>query len=267
MVDVAHDGDDRRAGAQGLLVVVGVVVGEHPLELDLLLLAGVDQQHLGADLDREQLDHVVAQGLGGGDHLALLEQEADDVGGGAVQLGAELLGGGAALHHDLALGDLRVGAGVGGRGRRLQLFEAATTTATALGRAAAVLAGATTAGGTSTGTAGTCAGGTEATGTGTGCAAEAAGTGAAWTAGGTAGSTGTAGRASGPGRRRDGRRRDRWGDRRRLRDGAHPRRSGRGAGAGACGRRGRAGAGWACRWPNGAVRRGGRRGAAGWTCR
>ncbi len=103
MVDVAHDRDHRRAGPQVGLVVV--VVTEQLAELDLLLLAGLDQQDLGADLGREQLDHVVGERLGGGDHLALLEQEADDVGRGAVQLGTEVLGAGPALDDDLALGD------------------------------------------------------------------------------------------------------------------------------------------------------------------
>ncbi len=107
VVDVAHDGDDRRADGPGLVgVVVDVVVDvEQLLELDLLLLAGVDEADLGADLGGEQLDHVVGERLGGRDHLALLHEEADHVGRGAVQLGAELLGRGGPLDHDLALGD------------------------------------------------------------------------------------------------------------------------------------------------------------------
>ena len=79
---------------QRLVVVVLVVVDvEQLVQLDLLLLARVDEADLGADLGGEQLDHVVGERLGGRDHLALLQQEADDVGRGAVQLGAELLGG------------------------------------------------------------------------------------------------------------------------------------------------------------------------------
>ena len=58
----------------------------------------------GAYLGGEELDHVVGQRLGGGDHLALLHEEPHDVGGGPVQLGAEFLGGGGTIHHHLALG-------------------------------------------------------------------------------------------------------------------------------------------------------------------
>ena len=78
-------------GSLGVRVVVVVVV-EEGLELELLLLAGLDEQDVGADLEREQLDLLVGERHGGRDHLALLEQEAHDVGRRAVQLGAELLG-------------------------------------------------------------------------------------------------------------------------------------------------------------------------------
>jgi hypothetical protein len=106
VVDVAHDRDDRRTG-DGVFVVVlpEVLDAEHLLELHLLLLARVDEADLRADLCGEEVDHVVGQGLRGRHHLALLEQEADDVGRGAVQLGTEVLGAGPALDHDLALGD------------------------------------------------------------------------------------------------------------------------------------------------------------------
>ena len=59
VVDVAHDGDDRRAGPLELRIVVVVVV-EEGLELHLLLLAGLDEQHVGAQLEGEQLDLLVA---------------------------------------------------------------------------------------------------------------------------------------------------------------------------------------------------------------
>ena len=127
VVDVAHHGDHRRAFLQQLLVVVVAVV-EHRLELDFLLLARIDEQDVGAELEREQLHVVVGERHRGGDHLAVLEQELDDVGGGAVELGSELLGGDAALDHDRALGNR----GVPGRVRLLmwlQLFAVAAATA------------------------------------------------------------------------------------------------------------------------------------------
>ena len=54
-------GGRGRSSAFVLLVVVEVL----GLELGFLLLAGVDQADVGAQLGREQLDHVVRQGLGG----------------------------------------------------------------------------------------------------------------------------------------------------------------------------------------------------------
>ena len=90
-----------------------------------------------ADLGGEQLDHVVAQRLGGGDHLALEEEEPDDVTGRAVQLGAELARRRAALDDDLEVGNRGVRRRVGGELRRLELLEVATAPpGSALGRAA-----------------------------------------------------------------------------------------------------------------------------------
>ena len=107
VVDVTHDGDHRRTRLLAL-VVVGVV--EQRLQLDLLLLAGLDEQDLGADLEGEQLHLLVGERHRRRDHLAVVEQEADDVGRRAVQLRSELLGRHAALDDDRALGDRRVGA-------------------------------------------------------------------------------------------------------------------------------------------------------------
>ena len=90
VVDVAHDGDDGRPGPEVLLALFLYVFEVLGLELGFLLLARVDQADLGADLGGEELDHVVAQRLGGGDHLSLEEEEADDVAGRAVELGPEL---------------------------------------------------------------------------------------------------------------------------------------------------------------------------------
>ena len=128
MVDVAHDGDDRRPRAERrpppLLVVLLEVAG---LQLGLLLLAGVDEPDLGTELGREQLDHVVGQRLGGRDHLALEEEEADHVAGRAVELRPELAGGRAPLDDDLAVGHRGVRRRVGRDLGRLELFEVATT--------------------------------------------------------------------------------------------------------------------------------------------
>ena len=73
---------------------------------------GSTRRTVGAELGGEQLDHVVGQRLGGGDHLALEEQEADDVAGRAVELRAELPGRGAALDDDLAVGNRGASDGV-----------------------------------------------------------------------------------------------------------------------------------------------------------
>ena len=107
VVDVTHDGDDRRTGplvGVVLLVLVLEVAGQ---QLGFLLLAGVDQADVGADLGREELDHVVGQRLRRHDHLALQQQEADDVAGAAVELGPEVAGRRAALDDDLAVGHRR----------------------------------------------------------------------------------------------------------------------------------------------------------------
>ena len=127
VVDVAHDGDDRRPRPQrarllGLSVVFREVAG---LERGLLLLARVDQLDPRADLGGEQLDHVVGERLGRRHHLALEEEEADDVAGGAVELRTELLGRGAALHDHLVLGHGRVRRHVSRDLDRLELFHVA----------------------------------------------------------------------------------------------------------------------------------------------
>ena len=92
VVDVAHDGDDRRTGPLVLFVLLVLLVEVAGQELRFLLLAGVDQAHVGTDLGGEQLDHVVGQRLGRHDHLALQQQEADDVTGAAIQLRTEVAG-------------------------------------------------------------------------------------------------------------------------------------------------------------------------------
>ena len=136
VVDVAHDGDDGWTRPQVLLVLLLVVVEVLGLQLGFLLLTRVDQADGRAELSGEQLDHVVAERLGGGDHLALLQQEAHHVGRRAVELGPDVLGGRAPLDDDLALGDGRVGRRVAGQLLSLELLEvAAPALGPALGRA------------------------------------------------------------------------------------------------------------------------------------
>ena len=108
-----------------VVLLVVLVVEEAGLERGLLLLAGVDQADPGADLGREQFDHVVAQRLGRRHHLALGEKEADDVAGRAVELRSDLLWRAAPLDDDLVVGNRR------GRGHvrrdldRLELLDVA----------------------------------------------------------------------------------------------------------------------------------------------
>ncbi len=90
VVDVTHDRDDRRARPLVGLVLLFLVLEVAGQQLRFLLLARVDQAHVGADLGGEELDHVVAQRLGRHHHLALEQQEAHDVARAAVQLGPEV---------------------------------------------------------------------------------------------------------------------------------------------------------------------------------
>jgi hypothetical protein len=48
VIDVAHDGHDRRAGLEERLVVF-FLVAEEGLQLEFLLLAGLDEENLGAE--------------------------------------------------------------------------------------------------------------------------------------------------------------------------------------------------------------------------
>ena len=79
----------------------------------------------------EQLDHLVGERLGRRDHLALLEQEPDDVGRGAVQPRAEVLRRRAPFDDDDPLGHRRGGRRVGRDVHRLELFAVAATPALA----------------------------------------------------------------------------------------------------------------------------------------
>ena len=109
VVDVTHDRDHRRPRLEQGIVFFVVVTDEQREQLDLLFAAGLDEQHLRAERLRDELDHLVGERCRRRDHLARLEEESHEVGGGAVQPGRELLDRDAARHHDLALGDRRVG--------------------------------------------------------------------------------------------------------------------------------------------------------------
>ena len=148
VVDVAHDGDDRGARL-GQRVVFVVVVAEECLQLELGLLAGLDEQHFGAERLGDELDHLVGERLRAGDHLARVEQQPHEVGGRAVQLGRELLDGDAALDDDLAFGDRGVTRRELRQRRGADVFEIATTTLLAP-RPLALRAGATASAGAAT---------------------------------------------------------------------------------------------------------------------
>ncbi len=158
VVDVAHHRDDRRARLEQRLVVV--VLAEHRLQLELGLLAGLDEQHLGAERLGDQLDHLVGERLRPGDHLARVEEQADEVGGVAVQPRRQLLQRAAAGHDDLTLGNRGVERRERGRGRGTEVLEVATTTLLAARaltagttRAASAATGATASGRTAAGAA------------------------------------------------------------------------------------------------------------------
>ena len=154
VVDVTHHGDDRRARL-GERVVFVVVVTQERLQLELGLLAGLDEQHLGAERLGDELDHLVGERLRAGDHLARVEQQAHEIGSGAVQLGCELLDGDAALDDDLALGHRRIARRELRQRRGADVLEVATAALLAPGPLALRAGTAATSGATATGTAGT----------------------------------------------------------------------------------------------------------------
>jgi hypothetical protein len=60
VVDVTQHGHDGSARLEQRVVLV-VVVAEHRQELDLLLAARLDQQHLRAERLGDELDHLVGE--------------------------------------------------------------------------------------------------------------------------------------------------------------------------------------------------------------
>ena len=78
VVHVAHNGDHRRPDGEVLCEFTLVEVGLQQFEqLVFLLLPGIHQPDLCAYLGGKELDHVIGQGLGRGDHLSLLHEESD----------------------------------------------------------------------------------------------------------------------------------------------------------------------------------------------
>ncbi len=130
VVDVAHDSYDGRSCLQVLLVFFKVLASEELRpEGGLLLLARVDQTDLRTYLRGEQADHVVGERLGGGDHLALEQEEAHDVTGRPVEARAELLWRGTALDDHLVVGNGGTRRQVGSHLDRLELLHVASATA------------------------------------------------------------------------------------------------------------------------------------------
>src|SRR6266545_1899001 len=114
VVDVAHDRHHRWARLQ---VLVAVGLGVLPA-LDLVQdvgLARVDDLDPGADLLGEQGHGLVRHRLGGGQHLAHLHEQPDQVAGGLADAVGEILHGDAARHPHDAL-DRDVGRGLDGGG-------------------------------------------------------------------------------------------------------------------------------------------------------
>ena len=125
VIDVPHHGHHRRPRTlvRVLLFVLFLEVARQ--QLGFLLLAGVDQADVGADLGGEELDHVVGQRLRRHDHFTLEHEEADDVACAAVQLGPEVACRRSAFDDDLAVGHRGGRRLVAGELRRLELFEVA----------------------------------------------------------------------------------------------------------------------------------------------
>ena len=89
VVDVTHDGDHRRTTLQiGLVALVLAVAQVEGLQQLAVLVLGGHDLDLVVHLAAEQLQRVVADRLGGGDHLAEVEQRLHQSG----RVGVDLLG-------------------------------------------------------------------------------------------------------------------------------------------------------------------------------
>src|SRR5699024_2912357 len=173
VVDVAHDGDDRRPRGAVLIALLGQLGIEVDVELleqlALLVLRG-DDLDLVAELGAQQLEGVLVERLGGRGHLAHREQHGDQRRGVDVDAVGEVAQRRAAAQADLG-GAVTARDRDAARRGRLHLLEflalgtlrlaraggLATTTECTLGAAAT-----TATAGTATGTDGTAATGTAA---------------------------------------------------------------------------------------------------------
>ena len=87
VVDVAHDGHDRRTDLEVFLVLVlelGLEVEIEALEELLVLVLGRDHLDLVAELVAEDLERRLVEGLGGRGHLAQVEEDGHERAGCTV---------------------------------------------------------------------------------------------------------------------------------------------------------------------------------------
>ena len=88
VVDVTHDGHDRRPGDQALLVDLGVEVDVEPREQLAVLVLGADDLHVEAEVLAEQQQRLVGARLGRRHHLAQVEHLLDE----RARVGVDLVG-------------------------------------------------------------------------------------------------------------------------------------------------------------------------------
>lgn len=89
MVDVTHDGHDRRTRDEELLATLVLAeLDVEGLEQLAVLLLGADDLEDEVHLVREELQRLVGDGLRGSDHLAEVHHHADE----RRRVGVDLLG-------------------------------------------------------------------------------------------------------------------------------------------------------------------------------
>ena len=202
VVDVTHDGDDRRADHEVLLATLVLTeLQVEGLEQLAVLVLGRDDLDDVVELLTEQLERLVVDRLGRGHHLAEVEKHLHELGGVDADLLGEVGQRGAARQPDglaVALADAHAAQGRGLHGLELLAtgpLRLATTTRGTAGATEGTLGLAALAGTTATGTTAT---GEAATAgpTSTGGAATTGGTTATGRAGTTAGTGATRGRTT-----------------------------------------------------------------------